>query len=117
RLAGIAQLIDRRAAPYHLAELVVHHHQLEQADAAFVSRVVADLAAAAFVNLLAAELIDRHAEVNDLFFGRSRFLAALAANAADEPLGQDRLDGGRDEESGDAHVLHAGDRAGGVVGV
>ena len=39
----------------HVAQVVVHDHQLEQADAPLVARVVADVAAAAAEELLAAE--------------------------------------------------------------
>ena len=44
---GVAQLVDRGVAHDHVAQVVVHDHQLEQADAAFVAGVVADVAAAA----------------------------------------------------------------------
>ena len=51
-----AQLIDRAVVHDHFAERVVHDHQLKQADAAFVPRVVADFAAAALIDLFALEI-------------------------------------------------------------
>ena len=45
------------------------------------------------------------------------FLAAIRADAADEPLGAREDNGGGDEEGLDAHVIETGDGAGGVIGM
>ena len=44
--ASVAQLVGRGVGHDHVAQVVVHDHQLEQPDAALVARVVADFAAA-----------------------------------------------------------------------
>ena len=48
---------------------------------------------------------------------RRELFAALRADPPHQPLGQDRLDRGRDQERRHAHVAQPRDRAGGVVGV
>src|SRR6185295_20247599 len=52
----LAELVDRGVLHHHFPQLVVHNHQLKEADPPLVTGVVAHVAATAVVELAAVEL-------------------------------------------------------------
>ena len=97
------------------AQLVVEHHQLEDADAPVVAGVVAAVAALGPIGL--DRLRAAHAELGQLGGGRREGLAALGAEHADEPLREHGDQRRRDQVRLDAHVDEARDRGRRVVRV
>src|SRR5215212_9733733 len=113
----LAQLQRRGPDQDQLAQLVRHFHHFVEADAALVASVVAGLAAAPLVGLHLLGLLDREADFQQGLGRHGAFSLAVLADAADEALRLDEVDGGRDQEGLDAHVHQARDGRGGVVSV
>ena len=99
------------------ADLVVHHHQLKDAQQPLVALLLAVGAAAALHERGPLHHLGRDA--GRLEFGVERLVRLLALRAvhADEPLGQHRDHAGGHEVGRHAHVDHPRHGAGGVVGV
>ena len=100
-----------------VAELVVHGHVLEQAGAALEAGVVAGGAAAAAIELLVDHVVGRQVQLGQRVGAGRGLLAAILADLPHQPLGQDGLERGGEQERRHAHVAQPRDRAGGVVGV
>ncbi len=120
--SGIGEGAGGFAAEDELVHLVVEAEDFEEADAAAVTCAAAAVAADGGVEGVDefgfgfgdAEDGEVFAELDLVDWRRAR---ALGAEATDEALGDDELDGGSDEERFDAHVDETRDGAGGVVGV
>ena len=114
-LGDAAEVVDAGVGDDGVAELVVDHQQLVDAEAALVAGVAATAAAGALgegVGLV-AHAFQGLADVAGRLVGP----AALGADPADQPLGQHQVQGGADQVGLDAHVDQPGDGRAGVVGV
>jgi len=105
-----------------LVEFVVETENLEEADAAAVAGAAAAVAADGVFERgdefgLGGVALENGEIFEQLDLADRLRRGAVGAEAADETLGDDELDGGSDEEGLDAHVDEAGDGAGGVVRV
>ena len=97
----------------HPADRVVDADRLEHADAALVAALVALVAAARTTDERA--LVNAEQRAHRLVGGY--LLAANRAKPPHQPLGDDRAQGGGEQERLDLHVAHPGDRADCIVGV
>src|SRR5262249_4887835 len=89
-LARFTQLIGGRAGTDHVAQIVVHADQFEDADPAFMPRVAATVATSAVVESLAGRNGRAlQAELHQNFIARIEFGAAILANLADQALRED----------------------------
>ena len=113
----VADHRDRRVFVDQIADRLRHHQKFADRLPALVPGAVADIAALAVVEFVIADFgaVDR--EPPQVFVGRDIAGLALRADAADQPLGEDRRQRRTDQERLDAHIDQSGDGAGGVVGV
>src|SRR5262249_10928347 len=96
---------------------VVEEHDLEEALATSVTRVVAALATLSVIEALAPDDVGGELELEQLLLARRVFGLALLADLADESLRDDRLERRREHVRLDAEVHHARHDRRRVVGV
>ena len=111
------QIICRAILHDHVAQLIVHNHQLEQANATLVAGVVAILAALATIEFLVAQFVDIDSQVHQNLAVDFGLFTAFAADATHQPLRQNGFDAGCNQERRNPHIFHARNRARRVVGV
>ena len=111
------ELVGGSALGDQVAQFVADEHQLVNAGPAAVAGVVAAVAAFAVEELPALGVLRPQVQLHQDFLARLELAAAILANLAHQPLRQDALHAGRDQERLQTHVAHARDRARRVVGV
>ncbi len=109
------QIADGGIGDDHVAHFVANNQQLVDAEATLVAGVAARLAAHALVvfRKFVAHAFERFANRAGWFVDG----ATLRANATDEPLGQDHVQGGADQIRLDPHVDQPRDGRASVVGM
>src|SRR5881396_3356819 len=113
--AQLAEVGDVGVARHRVAQPVVHHQHLVDAQAARVARLAATVTPLAPKALFGP--IALHREELFHLVGRLVLLLALLADFPDQPLGQDRVQRGADQVRLDADVDQSRDRRRRVVGV
>ena len=112
-LSWVASPAPQNEFPEAIADL----HHLEEPYSALVARVVAGVATPASIGEDLRGFGRRESRVDEAFNRWLGRLPALAADAADQPLGADQMDRARHQEGLHTHIGEAADGGGGIVGV
>ena len=100
-----------------VAELVVDGHVLVQSGSPSEAGVVAGGATAAAIKLFVQHVVGCKVQLGQRIRAGSGLLAALLAYLSDQPLGENGLQRGSQQERRHSHVAQPRDRTRGVVGV